>query len=55
MEMMVRAAEPEQADGEVQDIRDALIRPRGRRKTCDISHATVCAAKANKTVGMIIS
>jgi hypothetical protein len=48
MEMMDRAAEPEQADGEVQDIRDALIRPRGRRKTRDIPHATVCAAKPTK-------
>jgi hypothetical protein len=40
MEMMVPSAAPQQADGEVQDIRDALARPRGRPKTREIPNAT---------------
>jgi hypothetical protein len=55
MEVMVPSAEPQQVDGEVRDIRDALARPRGRPKARDISNATVGAATANKPVGMIIS
>jgi hypothetical protein len=55
MEMMVSSAEPQQADGEVQDIRNALARPRGRPKTREIPNATVRAVKANKAVAIIIS
>jgi hypothetical protein len=55
MEMMVPSAEPQQANGEVQDIRDALTRHRGRPKTREIPNATVRAAKPNKAVAMIIS
>jgi hypothetical protein len=54
-EMMVPPAEPEQADGDVQDIRNALARARGRSKTGEIPNATVRAAKATKAVGMMIS
>jgi hypothetical protein len=54
MEMMV-PSEPQQADGEVQDIRDALARPRGRPKTREIPNASVRAANANTAGGMIIS
>jgi hypothetical protein len=55
IEMMVSSAEPQQADGEVQDIRHALPRPSGRPKTREIPNTTVHAAKANKAVAMIIS
>jgi hypothetical protein len=52
MEMMIPSAEPPQADGEVQDISDALARPRGRPKTRAIPNAAVPAAKANEAVAM---
>jgi hypothetical protein len=53
--MMVPATEPEQANGEVHEIRFALARPRGRPKTREIPDASVRAAKANKAVRIIIS
>jgi hypothetical protein len=54
IEMMVPAAEPEQADGEVRNFCDALARSRGRSKTCEIPDATLRAAKAIKAVAMIV-